>query len=305
MQKFICLDWLEVFCNEGDSPKDPTYFRRFYELKIRPYGTPQYAQVFSILMNGRAHIEIRRAPYSKREDGGIFRRGSCHIRLTNFACYLPNPARFLLEFLQFHNYKIQNISRVDIASDFAKFDSGDNPAEFLNSYLKTTYRKINQCKISVHGLDMWDGFFYNSAKWGSTESPISTKLYNKSMEMKEVKPKPWIIERWQDFGFDVINSDIWRLEFAINSKIKNFVEITNGEFIPCTLEGLSELDNIGKIYAALTEHYFHFRVTEYDKDGNMKRKDRCKRKELFDFGKIELYKPMRDAYEPLKYWNKF
>ena len=46
--------------------------------------------------------------------------------------------------------------------------------------------KVNQCKLSAHGKDSFDDRIWNSLSWGAEKSMISTKLYNKTLEMKEV-----------------------------------------------------------------------------------------------------------------------
>lgn len=82
--KCINLDWLEVFCIE-DGYLDPNYFQNLgWNVCVREYGTPLYKQMFTLLNeHGKPFLEIRRDPYSLKENGGIFEKGSCHIRLAN------------------------------------------------------------------------------------------------------------------------------------------------------------------------------------------------------------------------------
>ena len=83
----INLDWLEVFAKEP-AALNPDYFRAAgYNVNVREYGTPQYAQMFTLSLGALPLLEIRRAPYSLKSQGGIFETGAMHIRLCNNTCY--------------------------------------------------------------------------------------------------------------------------------------------------------------------------------------------------------------------------
>ena len=104
--KCINLDWLEVFCIE-DGCLDPNYFQNLgWNVCVREYGTPLYKQMFTLLNeHGKPFLEIRRDPYSLKENGGIFEKGSCHIRLANRTLYTYNPIQQLQQFLVKYNYQ--------------------------------------------------------------------------------------------------------------------------------------------------------------------------------------------------------
>lgn len=197
----VNLDWLEVFCIELQ-PCDEHYFTNLgYEVKVRDYGTPMYAEMFTLMKNGIPFIEVRRKPYSLQSNGGIFPDGACHLRLSNRMCYTSDPIWDLRQFLIDHNYQYMGISRVDICMDFIKFDRNDDPRGFLKAYFAGKYAKINQCNIAAHGKDMWNGQMWNSVRWGSNSSMVSTKMYLKTLEMEETgNKKGYIVEQWKQAG---------------------------------------------------------------------------------------------------------
>lgn len=278
------------------------YFRRNgYHVEERDYGTRVYKEMFTLLdEHGYGMIEIRRNP-SSQGIHGIHQFNECHIRLTNRTCYWDNAADMLNNFVRKHQYYNVRISRVDICLDFATFDSGDDPAAFIRRFLKHKYSKINQGRIHAHGEDTWSGQDWNSLSWGSKTSPVSTKMYDKTMELLNAKlgtyNKPYIRQAWflsgliDDIDRCTLNGEtqrIWRVEFSLMSSVKGWVPIEldgkthNYQSIRNTLEVYSSRENMIVIFASLAQHYFRFK---YYEEG--KRKDRCKDKILFRWREVE------------------
>ena len=300
----INLDWLEVHARESQSPcRDAAYFEaKGYRVQVREYGTRVYREMFTILApNDEPLLEVRRDPASQGLQG-IHDPDECHIRLCNRTCYFDNAATLLENFLQKHGYREVRISRVDICLDFSRFDKGDDPAAFVRRYFKHRYAKINQGRICGHGSDTWDGQNWNSISWGSKSSAVSTKMYDKTLELYDVKldrfAKPYIREAWFRCGLiDDIQrctlkgerQTIWRVEFSLRSAVKNWVPINlDGEArkiqsLRNTLSVYCCRERILVMFASLCRHYFRFKKYEEGK-----RKDRCPDKVLFEFGKEEV-----------------
>lgn len=307
MAKTRCvnLDWLEVYCLESSIgyPHDAEYFRRAgWHVREREYGTPTYKEMFTLFSydNDEPLIEVRRAPKAPRvyNSGGIMDPNACHIRLCNRTCYMEDAAGLLQRFLEENFFEYSRISRVDIALDFEKFDSGDDPQKFLQRYIKGQYAKINQARISMHGADRWDGRTWNSVKWGNENSMVSTKMYCKTLELLQVSDKPYIRQAWYEAGliddwFDmtkhkedgtVYKPEIWRIEFSIKSSTKNWFVVEDPystkrklKSIRHTLEQYRTRRQMLDVFFSLADHYFHFK-----KFAEGVRKDRCEDKVLFD-----------------------
>lgn len=306
IHRCINLDWLEIYCLEPQaSPRDLDYYERMgYEVKSRPYGTPQYREMFTVWENGEPFLEIRRNPYSVKSEGGIFLPNSCHVRLCNNTCYEYDPVSHLRAFLVAHDYTYKAISRIDIALDFNEFDNTEKPEQFCKKYMSGKYSKVNQGRVSAHGEDTWTKRVFNSLKWGSDSSPITTKLYNKSLELKQVEDKPYIRQRWEDAGLDV-SRDIWRMEFSFNSQMQTLKSKKSGEYIR---KNLSDYDTRGKLlvqFFIMYAKYADFRKVEYtiSKRGEnkgkkvLKRKYDCRRKILFKMQDSVTYTPSRNVYK--------
>lgn len=314
-QRCVNLDWLEVHCFEpSNDPHDAAYFRRAgLEVVEREYGTRVYKEMFTISdRRGNPFVEVRRNPYSQGFQG-VHAAEECHLRLVNAACYYDDAALRLQNFMDAYGYTFNRIARVDICLDFEKFDEGDDPAKFLSRYLRQVYSKINQGNITAHGTDRWDGQLWNSVSWGSPSSAIGTKFYNKTQELYDPTSgtfkKPHIRYAWLKCGliddFHKVlkkNEDgwyqpqIWRIEFSIRSSVKKWFTIElngkerNYQSIRNTLEMYDCREKLVTLFAALQQHYFHFK--HYEKG---KRKDRCDDKVLFVWKGVQTtYKVGRD-----------
>lgn len=290
----VNIDWLEVFCNETSNLLNADYFvSKGYKVVMRNYGTPQYREMFTIWDDGQPFIEVRRDPYSLREVGGIFRRGDCHLRLVNKACYSLSPIDDLRKFLIAHGYTYNALSRIDICLDFNFFDNGQRPDRVLEDYMCGKISKINQCNIAAHGKDSFGGRTWHSLSWGSPSSTIRTKLYCKSLEMREVHEKPYILDQWLAAGLD-LDRDVWRIEFSIKSDLKHLVKLDTGELIKHDLSCYDDRHKCLFAFLSFASIYFHFKTLVYTKNGTPQRKDRCPDKILFRTSADERsYKPIR------------
>lgn len=313
--RILNIDWLEIYCIEQiDEPRDAEFFRtQGFEVIERDYGTPIYKEMFTICENGNPYIEIRRNPYSLKSVGGIMQDGSCHIRLCNESCYHDNPIDEMRTFILTYDFVYKSIARIDICLDFNVFDNGWTPQRFINAYMRSNISKVNQTNVSCHGSDNWDGRSFNSLKWGAVTSPISTKLYNKTLEMKQGEDKSYIRQWWQcggDFvgmaikpdevtGLDM-TKDVWRLEFSIKAQAQARKRKSgNEEKFTLHLFDYDTKEKLWQRFCELYEMYFDFRKKEYvydekKQERHLKRKYDCKRIKLFDFSdRCIKYKPAR------------
>ena len=301
--KCVHIDWLEVFCSENALCTPEYFMSRGYNVKLRPYGTPQYSMMFSIQDEAKRDIiEIRRCPYSLKSQGGIFNENDCHIRLSNRTCYCPDPIGFLRRFLLDHGYRLKLISRIDICLDFATFDNEMYPEDFVYEYMQGAFLKLHQSRLhsygsdyevslAAHGNDAIKAKVWNSLSWGSKKSSITTKLYNKSLEMRQKKKKHYIINKWEKAGLRPDVNDIWRIEFSLNSAIKGYVRIDDGELLPSSLSLYDNEDKLWRAWSGCASRLFVF----VDK-ATATRKSRMKKIPLFNIND-DVCKPVELSTE--------
>lgn len=334
--KCINLDWLSVYCLE---PKgcvmNAAYYKKLgWSVEEREYGTPQYREKFT-LMNGRhPFLEIERNPYSLKQNGGIFEPESCHIRLANRTLYQPNPVLQLTNFIIKYGYEYKGISRVDVCCDLTIFDNGMKPQDLANKYMKDKIWKVHQSKIDAHssdGDDSWripihlgahgretkTGRTWNSLKWGSPKSALSTKLYNKTLELETNTGKFYIKDAWVKSGLcelqkvryeyrnpktkeieirskqisvvpgTAINQeipieeakkiDIWRVEFSMNSEGRKWIDLGDNHIVDLSLNAFDNLDSLAATFFTCSEWLFCFIYAQWITKGATRLKERTNR----------------------------
>lgn len=306
----VNIDWLEIYAFEDNQryPMNAEYFREHgYIVREREYGTRVYNEMFTIEDKfGQPFVEVRRNPASGSSEFTGLSELSVHLRLVNRACYSDTAIRDLAEFMLMHGYIYQRIFRIDVAYDFQRFDSGDNPEKFIRRYIEKKYSKVNQCKVRCIGNDAWASFDWESVSWGAPTSMVSTKMYNKTKELKATgMKKPWIVQAWFESGLinDPINlPDVWRIEFSLKSSAKNWIVIEDSDSkhakkraIPHTPELFDGRDKLWQRFLDLSHHYFRFKIVEHlqkvnsERESNLVRKDACRDKRLFDYSKSNAF----------------
>lgn len=300
MNRCVNLDWVEVYCHEpadiyGHGIVTAERLRsRGWIVTEREYGTPLYHEMFYVAFSDAPNtpfLEVRRKPRTSSDGGAFVHLCSCHLRLTNLFCYSPAPFVILRHFILQEGYEFRSIKRIDICMDFNFFDDGEDPFYVLRSYMEGEIAKINQSKVSAYGEDSWRKRSWNSVKWGSPTSNISTKLYDKSMELKQKKMKTYIQDAWRDAGLN-LQKRVWRVEFSIKAGQQGFKNKKSQEFSKMSLSMFDSREKLLAVFHSLAAKYFHFKKLVNLQDGTPQRKDRCPDKKLFDISLLE------SAYEP-------
>lgn len=292
----INLDWLEVFCKEDPHQPIPAAYVLSQNVKVRSraYGTPQYREMYCVLDESSLPIlEIRRDPYVSATGAPILAPGSCHLRISNRVLYTRNYLEPLRRFVSAFNLTICGISRVDFARDFNTFRYGYRPENFTRNYMECRLAKLHQPTLAAYGKAEWGANYFNSLKWGSPASMVTTKLYDKTLELdRPGHDKPYIREQWRAAGLDE-SRHVWRVEHSIRSAAKGFVSREDGEFIPLDINHLSNRVEVLKFYKMLSDRYMDFRIVRHNRNGKLQRKDRCKRIDLENLDGARAYQPIR------------
>ena len=226
-----------------------------------------------------------RSEMCMKEDSGL-------IKIINKYLYQKN----LLHFVQqiFHDLQLTliNVTRFDIAADFERFDTIECQ-EFIEMFTNRLFIKKTAAKMKMMG-DSWSvdkgkmtgGI--SSLKFGLETSDVNYYLYNKSLELKQVKDKPWIRDHWKANGWNE-KTDVWRLEFSLHSNTDGVMYVDEHGEIRCfQFKDLSLLlDNLDKVYSHYFNKHFQFVRAEKTKKGNFKKQSRCDRVVLFEHLKFE------------------
>lgn len=149
----------------------------------------------------------------------VIHPASCLVQVANKWLY-TGFQWVLFRLAQIHTFVITNLTRVDICCDFP---CTAERYKVINALYRNDYY-VQGKKEGAHFQDFEYGNYVYAAprqlSWGSVNSNIKWKLYNKSLELREVSPsgeihcsKPYIRDTWAQKGWDV--DKVWRLEVSI------------------------------------------------------------------------------------------
>ena len=202
MEKYcISLDWLQV-CGYSQNLallNNPPSSVGVYELQVSEQGTRTFQRLIKVCQSyGGDLIELASVQCLPRSSA--LRQELCIVKMANRVLYSQTAFTCLINILRALNIRYKGITRIDFAYDCNRFKGGISPERFLRKYVSTpfespqyVYRK-NTKKFAVHMSRNKSGSQrIEYVKWGSDNSNKCCYIYNKSLELKEVKEKPFHI----------------------------------------------------------------------------------------------------------------
>lgn len=211
----LFIDWLSFSGKRTDvltEPKCPDGYRmEVYE------GNNVFKNRAIIFDNeGSKLITMLWNPHSSLLDKSLIT-----FQFSNEALYFEREKECLRLTNESVDYIFNSFSRIDFAMDF---QASKSQLEII----KKLFNGAMYVQGKKEGSMFWHERDYEGKQlrqahclsWGSQQSKIRCKLYNKSREQNQleengVADKPYIVEIWKSAGFDV--KSVWRLEFSLNS----------------------------------------------------------------------------------------
>ena len=284
MEHSICIDWLQLYClapmkkikNGGLGEMIPDIFskNKIFEVVKMDYQIRQFKDVYEIKQNGEVAAVITANPPGK----SVLKAETAIVKIHNKFLYQQNLKDFVTLLLSDLNLTFMSISRIDIAVDFIRFDNGMKGNDLIKKFVNEDVIKAGRStKWSLNGdtgKDDQDVSFLNFhyLRFGKKGGDIAYYLYNKSVELAQVKEKPYIREYWAANGYEESQGDVWRLEFALKSGKHGIVDDDeNGGGETLTMKDLALLEpiNFTKWFVNYFDRHFRF----YENNGKS-RKDR-------------------------------
>jgi hypothetical protein len=289
----INIDWLQVFGTLGISPDiiEGALTVRGYKVKNNDRGTRHFKKWFTVYkMNDIApFIQLCFDPYSVKgkDTAGIFHPGACTVQLCNKWLYSPNPVEQLRSFCREIDMEYKALSRLDLCMDFQYFDNGMKPSNLIRGFYTVRYWKVGQIKALGVGKQH-NEYDPETLSFSGKKTAVSTKLYNKTKEMTEVKFKPYIHDSWNDCGL-LNGKDVWRLEVSIKPDGKNMVNVNTGEMIAVKLSVIDSPEKVMNLFFIFALKYWRWK----DNNGHTPKKN-ARELELFKVSSdIQVWKPVR------------
>lgn len=216
----ISLDWLSGTSTltrplEQDLPPG-------FRLNLEKLSTKVFNKWFTLWDRGNKVADLLIHPKTP-----IINPLTCHWKLSNSYLYSFSGASSKNNILTLLGLTSVRPTRVDVCADFVLFQNNLTPGSFITQVVRGMILRKHGGRFKVEGTQARVPKFHY-LRYGSTTSPVSIYLYNKSKEMREKEYKPWIYNKWQKLFADV-TPDVWRLEFSVKDTRLNFVDTETGE----------------------------------------------------------------------------
>lgn len=262
--RVISMDWLALWGDIGG-----IQFASDIETKDTGKHTQHFAHLVEIYDRLGGSEPVAMLQYEPLTP--IFGKTAALIKFSNAVLYRPDALQYANLICQNLGFVPSSINRLDICADFQHFRDGTTPEQFMEDWdenrlvrrgLGDTAKVQRQVLVGdVASKRTKVKTLTTSASWGKLRGSCATKIYNKSKEMREVKRKPWIIQRWKENGFDM-NRDTWRVEFSVKGKTLKYVLAENNLKIDLTSSVLDLTVTMNQIFDALCPRYFDFRYNK-------------------------------------------
>lgn len=284
----INVDWLQVFCHDDNVfDLDGIYNRKGdFQFIKQEFSSRHFKEIWHVVdCDGDDYAVVQRKPCSS-----ILSGDAAIIQLCNRELYRPMMASRFVIFLKEHGFRYKSISRLDLCYDCNNLANGMSFPSFIKGIMASKFLKNNQSKVKWHFDSMANvgkPMECNSASFGSRSSAVSVKMYNKTMELKEVKNKPYIVECWRYNGLDV-DKDVWRIEFSIKSEAATAVKTMSGEIFKLNLSLLEFQEQVESVFFGYAGKYFDFK-----KNDGTKNKSRMQSLPIFPDVRKPTIRPIR------------
>ena len=298
----VSLDWLQLHTkmdigfNENQEPLG-------YHYVDVGHGSKVFKRIIDIYdWDGCKIGNISLHPYSSS-----IKKETVIFKAENEILYEQNPIERIFEYLYAAKLKYIGITRIDIAYDFQELYGGMKPQTLMEKYFsrkilklgnndpwvkmvggyKLKFKSNNSQKITLEdGKSGFGRFQTQSVTWGQRSSDVQVQLYNKSVELKEVKMKHHIVDWWKVNGLDHEQKDVYRIEIRITG-LKTFRNQKTLKVFKLNASDLIMQEQIEHLFAAMASKYFRF-----FRRREISHIERMPEIKLFCIGKTPVFKPI-------------
>lgn len=267
MNYALSIDWLSFFCTSktgvlSEYVTESVESTFTWEYEKADHGTRHYKELITVKKDGEDIFEVQQLPCSS-----VLAQNSMIIKVCNRFLYSRGLFYYIDMFFSQQDISINNISRIDICTDFNSFANGLHPISLINKFLSNKWRHIGRGIGTAHfnhfskrkDKESKSYLNYTGLSFGSKKSDCRAYLYNKSFELLTVKDKPHIRQLWRQAGLvDDAKNNVWRLEISISSKGMTFGDRATKEKITISRGKIADSSMLSMIYFAFVKSLFSF-----------------------------------------------
>ena len=291
MQNYcISVDWLSAYCH-GDKINAGTYSGRSYEFTI--YEKTEETKLFKHIVEVYAK-KVKVAVITQCPRNVVINPKTTIIKLENRVLYSSCYIDMLYAIIEALNLRYKGITRIDLCYDCQYLFGGRDPQRFLRHFLLK--KEFSQGHIIRNGSRRCECYFtrksgeamvVNGVRFGSRLGKVGAYVYNKSLELIEVKDKPWIREFWRMNGLiddvdfkhmnaltpqelkkknqedslvEYVHNPIWRFELSIKAEGTKVVDLSTGELFAISPSYVEHQQDLHQLFYDYAAKYFDFRI---------------------------------------------
>lgn len=286
----ISCDWLQLYLHKNSDfqPESENLFG--YSFVDVGHGSKVFKKIYNVVEStGELLGNISMDPYSSKIPAS-----SVIFKAENCVLYQPDYIERIFHFIAATGLRYRGITRLDIAYDSNELYGGLKHETLIKKYRNNEYLKIGaneyymHCKAGYHlsvdkkgkkkltdkaptkkakqdGSEAEDAkpiqnlgeHKVNSVTWGSRSSDVQVQLYDKSKELREVKMKHYIVDRWKDAGLDT-DRPVYRIEIRIVNEGKSIKNLKTGERFSLSMNDLVTQELLEQLFHDYTRKVFRF-----------------------------------------------
>ena len=264
----ISVDWLQVYTLSSISSPVPTsgtiesdnYTFTFELLDIQ---TAMFKNVVKVSQFGLDVAVVEFAPRTSR-----LRQNMVLIKLSNRVLYSAQYIKMLYALMSAMKVIYKGITRIDLCYDCVSFLDGRSPSRFINNYVMKPdteiggYVRKGSDEFICHGRkSSGQASRINYISFGSPQSRVRAYIYDKTVELSEVKDKPWIRALWDANGLEYNEKNhVYRSEISIKSEGTDLLNMSTGELFRISPIYIENQQQIEKLFHYYAERYLYFSV---------------------------------------------
>lgn len=290
MEKFcISIDWLQTYCLGDVIPDGSIASNDGYKFSARLQAseTAQFKHLLHIYVGNLMVATVQQCPRTS-----VINQRATLVKLENRVLYSEQYIKLLYALQRAFNLTYKGITRIDICYDCNKLHDGRNVERFIKDFVTKESGELGHivrkgsARFSLHGTRKQTAATkYNSISWGSPKSKIRCYCYDKTLELAEVKDKPWIRKMWHDNGLlydinfdelakkdkrtkqyeydnigfgDYVGKRVWRFEISIGSQGQDILNMSTGELFRLSPKYIEHYENVRKLFYIYAEKVFCF-----------------------------------------------
>ena len=285
MEKYtINIDWLQIcgLCYNIQQGKIKGQLMT-YDIVLSSIETSMFKELYHIKHNGLiiATMQANPRPTSLNKNLVL-------LKLENRVLYCSEYIKILYDIMNVLKIRYKGITRLDLCYDCNYFRGHRKPSKFVHDYVfKSAEEKGYICRkgsesFQIHGSKQnTTSSKITSISYGSNNSHVRQYMYDKTIELQEVKDKPWIRQRWEENGLlNDKDNHVWRTEISIKSQGVDILNLDTGQIFKLHPDYLQHYEQIEKLFMFYAEKYLCF-----SRKGDQVKKRNYPRLYLFEYDK--------------------